>query len=214
LGLHHQHNEIMKRYIAEGIGTFFLVLTVVLTNGQPLAPLAIGAILIGMSYGSTAISGAHFNPAVSLAALVRRSINSSEFPLYVIAQLLGAIIASLLGAYLQGANGVPAPSPRSIETMSTLMAEFVGTFALVYAGLRAANSTIASSFQTTPWASGLVFAAMIWALGPISGGLFNPAIAVGTAISQLTAWSDLLIYLIGTCMGAAAAATVLGWIEE
>jgi aquaporin Z len=202
----------MKRYFAEGIGTFFIVLTVVLTANQPFAPLAIAAVLIAVSAGSAAISGAHFNPAVSLAALVGRKINGNEFPLYVVAQLIGALVAALLGAYFQGANGISTPSPRSIETMSALLAEFVGAFALVYVGVQIA--AIRSSINIPVWVNGPIFAAMIWALGPISGGFFNPAIAFGAAISQLVAWSDLLVYLIGSCMGAAAAATVVGWLEE
>ena len=83
----------MPKYLTEFIGTFFLTLTVCLTvtGDRPIPALAIGCSLMIMVYMGGHISGAHYNPAVSLALLLRKKFPSSDFVPYVIAQLLGAI---------------------------------------------------------------------------------------------------------------------------
>ncbi len=78
----------MKKYIVEFVGTFFLVLAVGLSSGT-LAPIAIGAMLMAMVYGCGHFSGAHFNPAVTLAVWMRGKIGISDVPGYVVAQVLG-----------------------------------------------------------------------------------------------------------------------------
>lgn len=87
----------MRRYITEFIGTFFLVLTIgatVLTK-TPLAPVAIGAILMVMVYAGGHISGAHYNPAVTLAVLLRGRISLADAVPYWIVQLAAGVIAAL-----------------------------------------------------------------------------------------------------------------------
>ena len=85
----------MGRYATEVVGTFFLVFTIGLTaiNGTPLAPLAIGSALMVMVYMGGHISGAHYNPAVSVAILIRGKMPARDLAPYVISQLLGAILA-------------------------------------------------------------------------------------------------------------------------
>ena len=93
----------MRNYLTEFLGTFFLVLTVGLTvlNGSPLAPLAIGSSLMIMVYMGGHVSGGHYNPAVSLAVLLRGKMASvQEFLGYVVSQLLGAVVAALLYHHL------------------------------------------------------------------------------------------------------------------
>jgi aquaporin Z len=86
----------MKRLVTEFIGTFFLVLTIGLcvVGGTPLAALAIGTSLMIMVYMGGHISGAHYNPAVSLALLLRGKISAGDWVAYVIAQILGAFVAA------------------------------------------------------------------------------------------------------------------------
>jgi len=88
----------MKKLIVELIGTFFLVLTVVVAvaNGGAMAPVAIGASLMVMIYAGGHISGGHFNPAVSLGALIRGALSMADFVPYVIAQLIGAALAAVV----------------------------------------------------------------------------------------------------------------------
>src|SRR5262249_2529689 len=107
----------MGKYLTEFIGTFFLVLTIFLAvkvgpSPADLAPLAIGAVLMVMVYMGGHISGAHYNPAVSLAVLIRGKLGVVDFVLYVAVQLAGAVVASLLGRYLTGQELAPAPNPK------------------------------------------------------------------------------------------------------
>src|SRR5436190_13051127 len=88
----------MRNYLTEMIGTFFLVLTIGLTvlGGTPLAPLAIGAALMVMVYMGGHISGAHYNPAVTLAVYLRGKIGGKEALTYCVWQIAGAMLASLI----------------------------------------------------------------------------------------------------------------------
>src|SRR5213593_3736197 len=90
----------MNKYIAEFIGTFFLVLTIGCTvigaGAGVIAPLAIGAALMVMVYAGGHISGGHYNPAVTLGILIRGKLQPADVVPYWIAQLGGACIAALL----------------------------------------------------------------------------------------------------------------------
>ena len=93
----------MRNYLTEFIGTFFLVLTIGLTvlGGTPLAPLAIGVSLMIMVYMGGHVSGAHYNPAVTLAVLIRGKIAPNLAVQYMVVQLAGAFVAAMT-AYLRG----------------------------------------------------------------------------------------------------------------
>jgi len=96
----------MKRYLTEFIGTFFLVFVGALTVlGKMLfAPLAIGTILMVMVYMGGHVSGGHYNPAVSLGVWMRGKLDTSDFVPYVVAQLVGAMLAALTAWWLMGAT--------------------------------------------------------------------------------------------------------------
>ena len=93
----------MKKYLAEGIGTFFFALTILLAANNPgiapLAPLAIGAVYVAMIYAGGHISGAHYNPAVTLAVLMRGKIERDDALWYVLVQILGAAVAAIIGGF-------------------------------------------------------------------------------------------------------------------
>ena len=173
-----------------------------------LAPLAIGGMLTVMAYAARDLSGAHFNPAVSLAALLQGQLSRFDFPYYVVAQLLGAIPAALLAIFLLRSGGGPAPEPRSYEVLPALLAEFLGTFALAYVVLHVAARPGNENQSHYPLAIGLTVMSAAYALGGISGGAFNPAVAFGFAVGHLAFWDNLWIYLIANLLAAAAAASV------
>ena len=201
----------MKKYVAEFIGSFFLVFVIVLVanNGTgALAPLAMGAILTVMAYAARDLSGAHFNPALSLAALMRGQLSRFDFPYYVVAQLLGAMLAALLATFLLRSGGGPPPEPRSYDGLPALLAEFFGSFALVYVVLNVVGRRDHEYEHHYGLALGGTAMSMAYALGGISGGAFNPAVAVGMAVAHLVVWDDLWIYLIANLLGAAAATSV------
>src|SRR5690349_13647105 len=130
----------MRKYIAEFIGTFFLVTAVGMSgHAGNFAPLAIGATLMVMIFAGGHISGAHYNPAVTVAVLVRGRISITDAIAYIITQLVAATLASLLVIWLLylDTNAIPEGivfAPRG------LTAEFLGTFALAYVVLNVATA--------------------------------------------------------------------------
>ena len=129
------------KYAAEMIGTLFLVFTIgtAVRSGSPLAPPAIGAILMAMVYAGGHISGAHYNPAVMLAVLVRRRIDVREAVGYWISQLIGALLASAVVSAVAPAQ----TSPMTLSghaVIAAFVAELLVTFALCYVVLNVATS--------------------------------------------------------------------------
>jgi aquaporin Z len=202
----------MKKYISEFIGTFFFVLTFVMAcnNGAGnFAPLAIGAALMVMIFAGGQYSGGHFNPAVTLAVWMRGRLAKGEVLPYMGAQILGATIAALIGSFLLGALGKSdAISAGHPEFVSAVVAEFLGTFALVWVFLNVSTTKSNENNAFYGLAIGFTVLAMVYALGPISGGAFNPAVAVGISITRMANWSDIWIYFLGCFLGGAAASSI------
>ncbi len=202
----------MKKYIVEFIGTFFLVFTVVcVVNGMPdnnfLAPVAIGAALMVMVYAGGHISGAHYNPAVTLGVLMRGKVASGDVPMYMIAQVLGAILAAVLGATVMGKGAIMgAEGGMPANTAGAFVAEMLGTFALVWVVLHTATTKSTAGNSYYGLAIGLTVTAMAYALGSYAGGFFNPAVAIGCAFNGLANWATAGLGLVADFIGAALAA--------
>jgi aquaporin Z len=187
----------MRKYIAEFIGTFFLVLTVgctVIPGATGVIPaLAIGAVLMVMIFAGGHISGGHFNPAVTFAIFVRGRIEMKDVIPYWVAQIVGGIIAALVATFLVGKSG----SPMEITSIPVVfVAEFLFTFALAYVVLNCATAkgTLDNSFYGL--AIGFTVLAGIFAVGAISGGAFNPAVAIGAVVMKLIKVSDVWIHIV------------------
>ena len=168
----------MKNYLTEFIGTFFLVLTIGLTviAGSPFAPLAIGSALMVMVFMGGHISGAHYNPAVSLAVFLRGRMDSAmEMVYYWIAQILGAFVAAVI-VYLCVSNTF-APAPGANASMlGVLLVEFLFTFALALVVLNSATAKGTEGNSFYGLAIGFTVMVGAFAGGDISGGAFNPAV--------------------------------------
>jgi aquaporin Z len=203
----------MTKYLTECIGTFFLVLTVNLTvMGQvAMAPLAIGASLMIMVYMGGHISGGHYNPAVSLALTLRGKLASSEFVPYVVAQLLGAVVASLAAWVIMGQTFAPAPAPTATIT-AALLVEVLFTFALCLVVLNSACHPATKGNSFYGLAIGFTIVVAAFAGGPISGGAFNPAVGLGpTLVHGMLgggSFASLWLYLVGPFLGGFLAALV------
>ena len=199
----------MKNYLVEFIGTFFLVLVVGLTVIEPgagsLAPLAIGATLMVMVYAGGHISGGHYNPAVTLAVWMRGKCDTKDVAPYMIAQVAAAILAALIVNFFKGGGAV---TPASPEITKALLNEVLFTFALAYVVLNTATSKRNAGNSYYGLAIGFTLAAGVFAGGAISGGAYNPAVAVGITTMGLSSLGDIWIFLIGNFAGAAAAAGV------
>jgi aquaporin Z len=204
----------MKNYSIEFIGVFFLSLTFVLTGNNPtislLAPLATGSMLAVMTYAGRHISGAHFNPAVTLAMLIRGKTAMQEAVIYVIVQVVAGVIAATVGVFLHSCSGEAAVQLHSNQdAIGAVMAEFLGAFALVFVFMHVSTSDSKPDNAYYGMAIGLTWMSATYALGGISGGVFNPALALGGLAAGMYAGGDMLIYLTGALVGAAAAATVV-----
>ena len=203
----------MHRYLTEAIGTFFLVLTIGLTavSGFEHAPLAIGAILMVMVYMGGHISGAHYNPAVSLALMMRGKLSRGDFGVYCGSQLAGALLAALTVRGMTGSTFAPTPDAGA-SLMTVLLAEFLFTFALALVVLQVATSPATEGNPYYGLAIGATVAAGAMAVGGISGGVFNPAVGIGPIVIDTALGGgspgSLWIYLVAPFLGGAAAAAV------
>jgi aquaporin Z len=205
----------MNKYIAEFIGTFFLVLTVGCTvvgaGTGVIAALAIGAALMVMVYAGGHISGGHYNPAVTLGVLIRGKVQPADVVPYWIAQFAGGAIAALIVSKIFRAGAVV--TPMTLHVGPALLAEFLFTFALVYVMLNAATAEGTSGNSFYGLAIGMTVMTGAFAVGDISGGAFNPAVALGMSILGISDWSNIWIYLVANFAGGAVAAIIFQLIN-
>ena len=216
---------LARRCILELIGTYFLALVIATAavGGMALnlAPLAVAGILVAMIYMAGPHTGAHFNPVVSVAFWVRGTFPADEIIPYVLAQCIGAVLATLtqfvlienavpqeqlaLGATLAntalGENG-----GRIADWMQLGVGEIVFTFALVMVILHVASASKQAGNQYFGLAIGFMVMAGAFAVGPVSGAVFNPAVLLGLWILGATSALHALVILMATFVGGLLAA--------
>ncbi len=202
----------MKKYVVEFIGTFFLVLIIIssvngLGDSSFLAPIAIGTGLMALIYTGFHISGAHYNPAVSVAVLIRGKMDTKDFIPYILAQVAGGAAAALVASKVFGFSG----TPESLDVGPAVIAEVLGTFALAYVILNVATTKSNQGNSFYGLAIGFTVTAMVYSLGGVSGGAFNPAVAVGITLAEMAVWGDIWIYFLGTLAGGSLAAMIFGY---
>jgi aquaporin Z len=199
----------MPKYATEFIGTFFLVLTIgctgIAAGPGVIAPLAIGSVLMVMVYAGGHVSGAHYNPAVTLGVYMRGRCPAADAAPYMAAQLGGAIAAAAIVLFFKTGESV---TPFDAPAVPALAAEFLFTFALVYVILNVATAKATSGNSYFGLAIGFTVLAGAFAVGDVSGGAFNPAVAVGASTLGLLPWSNLWIYLVADLLGGAIAAVM------
>jgi aquaporin Z len=199
--------SLFRKWLVEFIGTFFLVYVVGCVSLQEhllLGPLAIGASLMVMIFAGGHISGAHYNPAVTLGVWVRGACSTIEASFYVVAQVIGAIVASLAAGFLLGHGSAPAAS--TVTAAQVMLAESLGTFALVYTVLNVATAPATSGNSFYGLAIGFAVFTQAVAVGKVFGGAFNPAVAIGVTLLGLANGANLSIYWLSEFLGAALAA--------
>ena len=208
----------MNKYLVEFIGTFFLVLTIgcaavlgLAGEGGMFAPLAIGAALMVMIFAGGHISGAHYNPAVTLAVFLRGKCPVSDIGPYMIAQVAGAALAGAIILFLKGDK--PDPEPLKLIVAHALLAELLYTFALGYVVLNVATAKGTSGNSFYGLAIGFTVLAGAFSVGAISGGVFNPAVAVGLIVMKKLTIANIWIYLVANFIGGALAAVVFKFLN-
>jgi len=196
------------------IGTFFLVLTIGLAvgSGTEFAPLAIGSALMIMVYMGGHISGAHYNPAVTLGVMLRGKIESAEAIKYMAFQVVGALLAAAVSMFLLGGSTFAPAVGAGYSSMQALVAEILFTFALVLVVLNTATADTTAGNSYFGLAIGFTVMVGAFAAGGISGGAFNPAVGLGSIIVDAMmgegSFGEVWIYLVGPFAGGALAATV------
>jgi aquaporin Z len=203
----------MNKYLTEFIGTFFLVFTIGLAvlSETPMAPLAIGASLMVMVYMGGHVSGGHYNPAVSLAVLLRGKLEPRDAVPYMVMQVLGGIAAAGLVYVVMGRAFAPAPAANA-SALGALLVEVLYTTALCLVVLHSATAPQTTGNSFYGLAIGFTVVAAAFAGGPVSGGAFNPAVGIGpilmSAIVGDGSTTNLWLYLAGPFIGAGVAAIV------
>jgi aquaporin Z len=204
----------MNKYLTELIGTFFLVLTVgctvIIGGSGVIPPLAIGSALMVMIYAGGHVSGGHYNPAVTLGVRIRGRCATKDVVPYWVAQLIGAGLAALAVSCLRGEH---TASPMTIKPGPALLAEFLFTFALVYVVLNSATAKATSGNSFYGLAIGFTVMTGAFSVGSVSGGAFNPAVAVGISMMGLSPWSNLWIYLVANLAGGLVAGMTFKFIN-
>jgi len=197
----------MKKYLTEFIGTFFLVLIIGLSQN----PLAIGFGLTVLVYMGAHISGAHYNPAVSFAMLLRKEINSSDFFKYLLSQILGAFAAAFLVSNMSSNMVVQPDLAEPVAII--LVAELIFTYLLVFVILNVATHPNLDGNSFYGFAIGLTVMAGAFCVGPLSGGVFNPAVSIGPSLVDIITGNGVSQYFVWYYLTAPMAGSALAVIH-
>ena len=204
----------VSKAVTELLGTYFLVLTIGMVVIEPgagaLAPLAIGAGLMVMVYAGGHISGAHYNPAVTLAVLLRGKATTRDLPGYWIAQIVGALAAAVTVGFFKGDAAVVGITPPLGQAF---VAEALFTFALCFVILNVATTRGTEGNSYYGLAIGFTVTAGAYAVGGISGGAFNPAVAIALVVLGIAEPGMLLVYFVAQFAAAAGAALVFNALD-
>ena len=198
----------MNKYIIEFLGTFFLVLIIGLSQN----PLAIGLGLAVLVYMGAHISGAHYNPVVSLAMLINDQIELKEFSFYLASQLLGSVVATY---FIMSLGNDFEVISNTNDISSFFLAEILFTFLLVFVILNVALNKKLEGNQFYGLAIGLTVTAGAFTVGNISGAVFNPAVSFGPSLfsfidpqvvgSNISSSDFFIYYLISGIIGSVIA---------
>lgn len=191
-----------KKYLAELVGTFLLTFAVIasLGAGFPIATPILAGLTLGLFvYTMGGVSGAHVNPAVTIALLSIKKIGFKDALAYIIAQLVGAVLALLLARYLFGFTSTLV----AVDSLKVFLAEAVGTFILVFGVTSIVLKEHASDYSGVVIGGSLLLGAAI--ASRVSNGAINPAVALGIG-------SYSVMYVLGPIVGALVAAQAVRWL--
>ena len=204
--------SLRAKLITEFIGTFFLTLTICLavvfgTVDSEFAPFAIASTLMVMIYAGGHVSGAHYNPAVTVSIYLRGSCEKSDIAPYIASQMAAATMAAVIASevFMPGESG---GEEMVMEAVPALAAELVFTFALAYVILNVATSESTEGNGYYGAAIALVVLAGALTVGTISGASFNPAVSVSLIVAGGLGVADSWIHFAPQIAGGALAAFV------
>lgn len=200
----------MKKLVMEFLGTFFLAAIVAFTGH----PLAIGMLLMAMVYCGGHISGAHYNPAVTLAIYLRGLMSAQQAALYMLAQTIGAACAAFFFNYITASTFAASSHFASIGLEKAFLVELIFTSVLCLTVL------VVATTQAVPHNSifGLAIGGALLCIAFV-GGIYNPAIALGSAIAEyphtmVVDIKALLVYIAGPLCSAFLASSLFRYFEK
>jgi len=209
-------HTMQAKLITEFIGTFFLTLTICTaaafgTAGSH-APFAIASTLMVMVYAGGHVSGAHYNPAVTISIYLRGACDKSNVAPYIASQVAAGVAAALAASNLLVPEGDVAP--LVMDTGPAMAAELLFTFALAYVILNVATSE--STEGNGYYGAAIAFVVLAGALtvGSISGASFNPAVTASLVSAGVMEAADSWVHLVPQLAGGALAALVFNAQRE
>jgi len=215
--------------VMEFIGCFIFIYTICMAviNGSALAPLAIGGVLMVIIYMGGAVSGGHFNPAVTLGIFIRDdSFDLVSMGVYMLAQFLGACFGGIVAFSMYPgedetyeANGAQLAAGGDYGDGDAFLNEVIYTFLLVSTVLNTATSPAAAYKNNSFFALAIGFSVVCGAIagGAISGGAYNPSVAFGVTVAHSMAggsWEHIWIPLLGDFLGGALAAILYRFVLD
>lgn len=224
---HHNPEGRLSRAISmlscEFIGTMLLVYTIALSINDDRASqsLGIGFMLVSLVYMGGAVSGAHFNPAVTLGVYIKGffTLNGMRFEdclLYILFQIMGGFTGGYLASAVNGGNPEDIAGPSVDNTHHTqtaaYLAEFIFSFLLVLCVLCSATTSASAGNSYFGLAIGFVVLSGISTVGDISGAALNPAVGISLGLIRGNPVEDIYVYVLGPLTGSVgAAAAYLFW---
>ena len=208
--------SMQAKLITEFIGTFFLTLTICTAaafgTAGSYAPFAIASTLMVMIYAGGHVSGAHYNPAVTISIYLRGACDKSEVAPYIASQVVAGVMGAMVASNVLMPNG--EVGPLVMDTGPAFGAELLFTFALAYVILNVATSE--STDGNGYYGAAIAFVVLAGALtvGPISGASFNPAVTASLISAGVMEVADSWVHIVPQLVGGALAALVFNAQRE
>ena len=207
---------MQAKLITEFIGTFFLTLTICTAaafgTAGSYAPFAIASTLMVMIYAGGHVSGAHYNPAVTISIYMRGACDKSEVAPYIASQVVAGVMGAMVASNVLMPDG--EVGPLVMDTGPAFGAELMFTFALAYVILNVATSE--STDGNGYYGAAIAFVVLAGALtvGPISGASFNPAVTASLVSAGVMGAADSWVHLVPQLIGGVLAALVFNAQRE
>ena len=207
---------MQAKLITEFIGTFFLTLTICTAaafgTAGSYAPFAIASTLMVMIYAGGHVSGAHYNPAVTISIYLRGACDKSEVAPYIASQVVAGVMGAMVASNVLMPDG--EVGPLVMDTGPAFGAELMFTFALAYVILNVATSE--STDGNGYYGAAIAFVVLAGALtvGPISGASFNPAVTASLISAGVLGVADSWVHLVPQLIGGVLAALVFNAQRE
>ena len=208
--------SMQAKLITEFIGTFFLTLTICTAaafgTAGSYAPFAIASTLMVMIYAGGHVSGAHYNPAVTISIYLRGACDKSEVVPFIASQVVAGVMGAMVASNVLMPDG--EVGPLVMDTGPAFGAELLFTFALAYVILNVATSE--STDGNGYYGAAIAFVVLAGALtvGPISGASFNPAVTASLISAGVMGVADSWVHLVPQLIGGVLAALVFNAQRE